>query len=280
MLIGPLLEGGLQLQLSTPLVSAPYVELTAHVMAVFGAVDVDVDRRRRSGFPEAEYRPAALTVEPDASSASYPLAMAAVAGGRVQVTGLRRSSAQGDATFADLMDRMGCTVTDDDAGLVVERDATTALRGIDVDMAGTSDLVPSLAAVAVTASSSTTITGVGFIHAKESDRLGDLASELAKTGARVAVQHDGLRIDPSAPSRRRAGDASRPPPGDGLRRPRAGRPCPVWWSPDPDVGVEELAGLLGGANGDPGRVTIPGRPATTCHHGPSCRRPTPITSLR
>ena len=196
MLIGPLLEGGLQLQLSTPLVSAPYVELTAHVMAAFGADAVDVGAAQIH-VPGDRYRPAELTIEPDASSASYPLAMAAVAGGRVQVRGLRRGSAQGDAAFADLLGQMGCTVTDDAAGLIVERDATTSLRGIDVDMAGTSDLVPTLAAVAVTASSPTTITGVGFIRAKESDRLGDLAGELAKTGARVAVQHDGLRIDPS-----------------------------------------------------------------------------------
>ncbi len=196
MLIGPQLEGGLQLQLSTPLVSAPYVELTAHVMAAFGADAVDVGAAQIH-VPGDRYRPAELTIEPDASSASYPLAMAAVAGGRVRVRGLRRGSAQGDVAFVDLLGQMGCTVTDDAAGLIVERDATTPLRGIDVDMAGTSDLVPTLAAVAVTASSPTTITGVGFIRAKESDRLGDLAGELAKTGARVAVQHDGLRIDPS-----------------------------------------------------------------------------------
>ena len=151
--------------MSTPLVSAPYVELTAHVMAAFGADAVDVGAAQIH-VPGDRYRPAALTIEPDASSASYPLAMAAVAGGRVQVRGLWRGSAQGDAAFADLLGQMGCTVTDDDAGLIVERGATTSLRGIDVDMAGTSDLVPTLAAVAVTASSPTTMTGVGFIRAR------------------------------------------------------------------------------------------------------------------
>ena len=231
MLIGPLLEGGLRLQLSTPLVSAPYVELTAHVMAAFGADAVDVGDGQIH-VPAGGYQPAALTIEPDASSASYPLAMAAVAGGRVQVPGLRRDSAQGDAAFADLLAAMGCTVTDDEAGLVVERDAATPLHGIDVDMAGTSDLVPTLTAVAVTASSPTTITGVGFIRAKESDRLGDLATELAKTGARVAVLPRRVAHRPLAASpRRRAGDARRPSPGDGVRgpgrrraRPRGRRP--------------------------------------------------------
>jgi 3-phosphoshikimate 1-carboxyvinyltransferase len=196
MLVGPLLAGGLRLHLSTALVSVPYIELTAAVMASFGVNGVRVGADEIV-VPPGRYRGTELTVEPDASSASYPLAMAAVAGGRVQIAGLHRDSAQGDAVFADLLARMGCTVADDGAGLVVERDPAVPLQGIDVDMADVSDLVPTLAAVAVTAASPTTITGVGFIRAKESDRLGDLGAELARTGARVTVQPEGLRIEPS-----------------------------------------------------------------------------------
>lgn len=195
MLIGPLLDGGLRLHLSTALVSVPYVELTAGVMASFGVADVDVGAEE-IGVPMGRYSGIEYAIEPDASSASYPLAMAAVAGGRVQVSGLRRRSMQGDIAFADILGAMGCTVSDHNDGLLVERDPAVPLRGVDVDMADTSDLVPTLAAVAVTASTPTTITGVGFITAKESDRLGDLATELSKTGARMTVRSDGLRIDP------------------------------------------------------------------------------------
>jgi 3-phosphoshikimate 1-carboxyvinyltransferase len=63
-------------------------------------------------------------------------------------------------------------------------------------MADVSDLVPTIAAVAVTAATPTTIRGVGFIRNKESDRLGDLATELRKTGAAVDVTDDGLHIEP------------------------------------------------------------------------------------
>ena len=195
MLIAPRLDGGLRLRLSTPLVSRPYIELTAGVMASFGVDGVTVGEAEIV-VPAGRYRAADLDIEPDASSASYPLAMAAVVGGRVEVTGLWRASAQGDIVFADLLGRMGCTVTDGSGGLVVAREAAVPLRGVDVDMADVSDLVPTLAAVAVTASSATTISGVGFIRAKESDRLGDLAAELRRIGARVVVEPDGLRIDP------------------------------------------------------------------------------------
>jgi 3-phosphoshikimate 1-carboxyvinyltransferase len=198
MLIAPVLDGGLRLRLTTPLVSAPYVRLTAAVMGAFGVDGVAV------GDDEivvvaSRYRATELVIEPDASSASYPLAMAAVVGGRVQVRRLRRTSAQGDVAFADLLGRMGCTVTDDPAGITVERDPARPLAGIDVDMADASDLVPTLAAVAVTAATPSTITGVGFIRRKESDRLGDLAAGLGALGANVVVQADGLRIEPAGP---------------------------------------------------------------------------------
>jgi len=95
---------------------------------------------------------------------------------------------------------MGCSIDDHGTGLAVRRDPAQTLTGIDdVDMADVSDLVPTLAAVAVTATTPTTITGVGFIRAKESDRLGDLATELRTVGADVTVTADGLHIEPAGP---------------------------------------------------------------------------------
>jgi 3-phosphoshikimate 1-carboxyvinyltransferase len=73
----------------------------------------------------------------------------------------------------------------------------TPLRGVEVDMADVSDLVPTVAVVATQAVTPTRITGVGFIRAKESDRLGDLADELRRTGAIVSVEPDGLLIEPT-----------------------------------------------------------------------------------
>lgn len=73
------------------------------------------------------------------------------------------------------------------------------MRGIDVDMADVSDLVPTLAAVAAFAESPTHIRGVGFIRNKESDRLGDLASGLRTIGCQAEVTNDGIVISPSVP---------------------------------------------------------------------------------
>jgi 3-phosphoshikimate 1-carboxyvinyltransferase len=196
MMIAPYIRRGMRLGLSTELVSRPYVEITRSVMSAFGVDDVDVSERTihvgEGGYFGTDY-----TVEPDASSASYPLAAAAVAGGAVSVKGLGHGALQGDAKFIDVLVSMGCTATVSAGDMVVMRRSDTPLRGIDIDMADISDLVPTMAVVATQAVTPTRITGVGFIREKESDRLGDLAAELNKTGAQVIVEDDGLLIVPT-----------------------------------------------------------------------------------
>ncbi len=196
MLIAPYIPGGLKLWLSSGLVSQPYLEITRSVMAAFGVTDVDIRDRHITVGP-GEYLAGEYVVEPDASSASYPLAAAAMVGGAVAVPGLGTDSVQGDARFVDILASMGCIVTAGPTDTVVMRRRDAPLRGVDVDMADISDLVPTLAVVATQAVTPTRISGVGFIRAKESDRLGDLAAELAKTGALVAVEPDGLLIEPT-----------------------------------------------------------------------------------
>lgn len=194
MLVGPYLPGGLELRLTSELVSRPYVELTAAVMTWFGAEGVAVGDEIIVVEP-GEYRPANVFVEPDASSASYPLAIAAITGGSVEVRGLGADALQGDAAFADLLDEMGCAV--ERRADRVRVTGSGHLRGIDVDMADISDLVPTLAVVAACAESPTRIRGVGFIREKESNRLADLAAELTRLGVRISETDDGLEIEPS-----------------------------------------------------------------------------------
>ena len=163
-------------------VTNPIVELDGDLITVHGG----------------GYTSQSLDVEPDASSASYPLAAAAIVGGRVHVRGVTDLSSQGDAKFAAILGLMGCDVDYQSSGVTVSRDASTVLQGIDIDMSGMSDLVPTLAVVAMFAKTPTRIWGVRFIREKESDRLGDLAIELRKVGGIVDVTDDGLVVSPSA----------------------------------------------------------------------------------
>ena len=196
MLIAPLLDEGLSIRLTSPLVSRPYVAMTAAVMSTFGASGIAISDQTIEVAPDG-YRAIDYEIEPDASSASYPLAAAAITAGDVAVPGLTARSLQGDSAFASLLESMGCVAVIDGDGTRVRGGAS--LRGIDVDMADVSDLVPTLAAVAAFADTPTHIRGVGFIRNKESDRLGDLAHGLRAIGCRTEVTNDGIVISPSVP---------------------------------------------------------------------------------
>jgi 3-phosphoshikimate 1-carboxyvinyltransferase len=194
MLIGPYIPGGLSVVITTPLVSQPYLEITRAVMNDFGHPDVEIGATHVQ-VATGSYVARHYVIEPDASSAGYPLAAAAICGGRVEVPNLTKAAMQGDAAFCDLLAQMGCTATRDDHSTVIESGGH--LRGIDIDMVDLSDLVPTLAAVALFADTPTRIRGVGFIRAKESDRLGDLCTELRRLGAVATETDDGLTIEPA-----------------------------------------------------------------------------------
>jgi 3-phosphoshikimate 1-carboxyvinyltransferase len=196
MLVAPTLSRGLRIELTSPLVSRSYVGITAAVMAAFGIAGVEVGPDQVV-VPAGAYRPTQYRVEPDASSASYPLAAAAIVGGTVHVPGLTAASLQGDARFAAVLGEMGCDVITGERGTTVTREGH--LRGIDIDMVDLSDLVPTLAVVAPFAHTPTTVRGVGFIRGKESDRLGDLCTELRRAGIDATETDDGLIVAPGAP---------------------------------------------------------------------------------
>jgi len=116
-----------------------------------------------------------------------------VTGGRVTVEGLSRDSLQGDVAFCECLQQMGCRVEYAPDSITVEGGP---LRGIEVDMNTISDTVPTLAAVALFAEGPTTITGVGHIRHKETDRVTAVATEARRLGAAVEEHPDGLTIRP------------------------------------------------------------------------------------
>jgi 3-phosphoshikimate 1-carboxyvinyltransferase len=196
MLIAPRLPRGLGIAIEGSSVSESYVVMTQGVQKAFGVVASEISRGQYRYSP-GRYVGCRYDVEPDASSASYPLAAAAIAGGTVSVSGLGRSGLQGDSAFAEVLSLMGCVIRRDGTDVSVTRDLDQPLQGIDIDMGDMSDLVPTLAVVATQAVSPTVIRGVGFIRNKESDRIGDLAHELRSLGADVEERDDGMKIKPS-----------------------------------------------------------------------------------
>ena len=175
------------------LVSEPYVEMTLKVCEAFG---VSIEKMEPGIFrlrPQ-RYRARDYHIEPDASSASYFFAAAAVTRGEVTVTGLSRTALQGDVAFVEVLEKMGCTVEYGVDHITVRGGE---LHGVDVDMNAISDTAPTLAAIAPFAEGPTRIRNVAHMRHKETDRIAALATELKRIGQKVKENPDGLTITPA-----------------------------------------------------------------------------------
>ncbi|MFK0151620.1 3-phosphoshikimate 1-carboxyvinyltransferase [Streptomyces sp. NPDC090499] len=195
LMLGPLTRKGLRIRV-TDLVSAPYVEITIAMMRSFG---VEVAREGEVFVvPPGGYRATTYAVEPDASTASYFFAAAAVTGREVTVPGLGRGALQGDLGFVDVLRRMGADVETADDRTTVR--GTGELRGITVAMRDISDTMPTLAAIAPFASGPVRIEDVANTRLKECDRLDACAENLRRLGIEAATGEDWIEIRPGTPA--------------------------------------------------------------------------------
>lgn len=192
MLVGPRLESGLVIDIDGPLVSRPYVEMTASVMRSFGAELQVEDSRIR--IASGGYVPREFAVEPDFSSAAFPIMSLAFGPGTVTVKDLGLARLQGDSYVLDVARKMGMSVEVAGDDVVVTRPPGSVLKPIDVDLRDASDLVPAVATACTAIEGTSILRGIGFIRSKESDRLGDLAGELNAAGANLVVHDDDLEI--------------------------------------------------------------------------------------
>ena len=188
-------DNDLHITIEGTLVSRPYVDLTRQMVKDFGGqIDETADGfiARRT----AAYRSRSYHIEPDASSASYPFALAAAGGHTIQVDGLTGTSLQGDYGFVDVLREMGATVIKSPHHTIISSPARGTLRGITIDMHHISDTVMTLAAIAPLCHGPTTIRNIANIRIKETDRLAATVTELRRLGQEVTHGEDWLRIDP------------------------------------------------------------------------------------
>ncbi|MGU9644900.1 3-phosphoshikimate 1-carboxyvinyltransferase [Salmonella enterica subsp. houtenae serovar 16:z4,z23:-] len=178
------------------LVSKPYIDITLNLMKTFG---VEITNHHYQQFVvkggQQYHSPGRYLVEGDASSASYFLAAGAIKGGTVKVTGIGRKSMQGDIRFADVLEKMGATITWGDDFITCTRGE---LHAIDMDMNHIPDAAMTIATTALFAKGTTTLRNIYNWRVKETDRLFAMATELRKVGAEVEEGHDYIRITPPA----------------------------------------------------------------------------------
>src|SRR5215207_2294289 len=211
LMVAPYAQSPIEIEVITELNSKPYVDMTIAVMKDFG-IEVRRDSYQTFSIPMTNYelqatnlharhpisdsQPHTFTyaIESDASAASYFFAAPAICGGTVRVENISRNSKQGDITFLDILQQMGCTIKEADG--FIEVTGTGSLNGVDVDMGDIPDTAQTLAAIAPFASSPTTIRCIASARVKETDRVRATCTELARLGVRVNEHEDGMTIYP------------------------------------------------------------------------------------
>ena len=194
MLIAPYTKNGMEIEVVGDL-KTPYIDITIAVMEAFGVQVIHKDYRIFHIAGGQRYQPRSYHIEPDASSASYFFAAAALTGGCVTVQHLSTDSAQGDVQFVHVLERMGCQVSVSGAGITIQ--GPQQLKGIDVDMKDISDTALTLAAIAPFADGKISIRNIEHTRWQETDRIYAMVTELRKLGVTVVEHQDGLEISPS-----------------------------------------------------------------------------------
>lgn len=179
-------------------ISQPYIDMTTAMMKSFGiTVTQDPNDPHTYHIPQGIYQnPEEYVVESDASSATYPLAVAAITGTTCTIPNIGSKSLQGDARFAvDVLRPMGCKVEQTDYSTTVTGPAPGTLKGIEhVDMEPMTDAFLTASVLAAVASGVTKITGIANQRVKECNRIAAMRVQLAKFGVQSGELDDGIEI--------------------------------------------------------------------------------------
>ncbi len=186
------------------LISRPYIEITLKLLKRFG---IDVQRKGWEQFiipAGSRYQsPGEIHVEGDASSASYFIALGAIASGAaaqngIEVLGVGADSIQGDIRFVEAARMMGAQIDSTPNSLRISRGAWP-LKAIDLDCNHIPDAAMTLGVMALYAEGTTTLRNIASWRVKETDRIAAMACELQKLGATVEEGADYLKITPPLP---------------------------------------------------------------------------------
>lgn len=185
------------------LISRPYVEITLNLLARFG-IQVRREGWQRFTIPAgSQYQsPGHIHVEGDASSASYFIALGAIAGCRrgqngIEIMGVGSESIQGDIRFVEAARMMGAQIESTPNSLHISR-GSWPLKAIDLDCNHIPDAAMTLAVMALYAEGTTVLRNIASWRVKETDRISAMACELRKLGAMVEEGADYLKINPPA----------------------------------------------------------------------------------
>ncbi len=198
LIAAPLARGPVHIDIEGQIVQRDYVAITLAYLTKFG-IKVSYDEAfSQFDITPQPYRACDLTLEADASTATYFFALAALTGGRVTLANLGTDTTQPDYGITDILERMGCTVERSPAATTVTGPVSLE-GGLEIDMQPLSDAALTLAALAPFADAPVHIHNIAHIRKHESDRIAVACSILGQMGIKAEERPDGLSIYPGTP---------------------------------------------------------------------------------
>lgn len=192
LLVAPYADGSVTVELSGSPGARRYVDLTVETMGVFGA-NVEATTGGYRVAPTG-YQARDISIEPDFSSAVYPMVAAAITGGQVRIPDLRRDSTQPDSMIVDVLEEMGCAIDSGSAGIGI--DGPDRLDPIDVDFSDAPDGALAVAVACLFCARRSRLRGLHSLTHKESDRLVVMADRLSRLGAAIDYTDSELVVTP------------------------------------------------------------------------------------
>ena len=192
MLVAPSWNKGMKLWFDTPLVSRPYVEMTARFMNLFG-LEVKLNDAMVEVKPGKYHEPRGFQVEADWSSASFFYEACSLGCKDVEIEGLipPGDSLQGDSVTATIFSKLGVTTSYDDKGVSLNSGGEKPER-LEQDFKDWPDLVLPVAVACLYGDVNFKFTGIANLRVKESDRIDSLISESLKLGFVVKADQNSI----------------------------------------------------------------------------------------
>jgi len=190
----PLTENGITINISSELVSKPYLDATISTMKKF---DVDVDVKtpyKKYHIAPQEYKHGTITIPSDFSSVALLLSAAVLVGEKLKVKISIGDLAQGDEAILDILGKMGVDVSLNNNTITVQ--SPEKLLGGKFDLSNTPDLLPPLAILGIKCAFPLELYNVKHARFKETDRIAILVRELTKIGLEIVEKDDGMTINP------------------------------------------------------------------------------------
>ena len=180
LMIAPLLPEGIEINLTGPLGSRPYIEMTLQQMQHFGIEHTWIENKIK--VVHQLYKPATYQVESDWSGASYWYSICALSeNADIELLGLKENSLQGDSKIVEIMRKIGVDSQYTGKGMLLKK--INEGKEVEINFTDCPDLAQTIAVVCAAKGILLKMTGVESLKIKETDRIAALQNELSKCGA-------------------------------------------------------------------------------------------------